>query len=64
MAKLVSVPGGGNRINIGPAVVDQARSTGICGTSDPSYLILDDPSGIRHNVGPAHGDGYHYERAS
>lgn len=64
VAKLVSVAGGGNRINIGPAVVDQARSTGICGTSDPSYLILDDPSGIRHNVGPAHGDGYHYERAN
>ncbi|MCK7622807.1 serine/threonine protein kinase [Streptomyces sp. RS10V-4] len=63
VAELVSVTDGGSRIALGPAAVDQARSNGICGTADPSAFLLDDPSGIRHDVGPAHGSGYHYERA-
>lgn len=62
-AKLVSVTDGGKRINIGTAHVDEGRSSEIfCGDMDPSYFTLDAPSGIRHNVGPAHGDGYHYDR--
>ncbi|GAA3120555.1 serine/threonine protein kinase [Streptomyces rectiviolaceus] len=63
-AKLVSVTDGGKRINIGTAHLDEGRSSQIvCGDLDPSFFTLDAPSGIRHNVGPAHGDGYHYDRA-
>ncbi|MWA15369.1 serine/threonine protein kinase [Streptomyces sp. BA2] len=62
-ARLVSVADGGKRINIGTAHVDEGRSSQIvCGDMDPSSFTLDAPSGIRHNVGPAHGDGYHYDR--
>ncbi|MFK0291251.1 serine/threonine-protein kinase [Streptomyces sp. NPDC090442] len=64
VARLESVSAGGSRINLSAAPVDQARSSGICGTADPSYFALDDPGGIRHDVGPAHGNGYHYERAN
>ena len=65
VADLVSVTDGGARINVGNAEVDEARSSpSVCADSAPSYFILDDPAGIRHNVGPAHGDGYHYERAN
>lgn len=64
LAKLVSVADGGKRIDVGTAHVDEGRSSQIlCGDMDPSSFTLDDPSGIRHDVGPAHGDGYHYDRA-
>ncbi|MEW1929675.1 protein kinase [Streptomyces sp. NPDC088360] len=63
-AKLVSVADGGKRINVGTAHVDEGRSSQIlCGDMDPSFFTLDAPSGIRHDVGPAHGDGYHYDRS-
>ncbi|MCT2594426.1 serine/threonine protein kinase [Streptomyces sp. N2-109] len=64
VARLVSVTADGSRIDIGPAPVDKSRSTGrLCQPHDPSSFSLYDPSGIQHDVGPAHGDGYHYERA-
>ncbi|MFC0598443.1 serine/threonine-protein kinase [Streptomyces palmae] len=63
VARLESVARDGSRIDIGTAYVDQARSTGICANADPSYFALDEPAGIRHDVGPAHGKGYHYERS-
>ncbi|MEI7030556.1 serine/threonine-protein kinase [Streptomyces pratensis] len=61
-AKLSSVTDGGKRINVGTAVVDTARSTGRCGDSDPSFFAVDG-AGILHDVGPAHGSGYRYNRA-
>ncbi|MFD4794838.1 serine/threonine-protein kinase [Streptomyces anulatus] len=61
-AKLTSVADGGQRINLGTAVVDQARSTGMCRDTDPSFFTVAG-SGIQHDVGPAHGSGYRYNRA-
>ncbi|MFF0195005.1 serine/threonine-protein kinase [Streptomyces anulatus] len=61
-AKLTSVADGGQRINVGTAVVDQARSTGMCRDTDPSFFAVAG-SGIQHDVGPAHGSGYRYNRA-
>ncbi|MFH8668879.1 protein kinase [Streptomyces anulatus] len=61
-AKLTSVADGGQRINVGAAVVDQARSTGMCRDTDPSFFTVAG-SGIQHDVGPAHGSGYRYNRA-
>ncbi|MGQ4712603.1 protein kinase domain-containing protein [Streptomyces anulatus] len=61
-AKLTSVADGGQRINVGTAVVDQARSTGMCRDTDPSFFTVAG-SGIQHDVGPAHGSGYRYNRA-
>ncbi|MFD8955523.1 serine/threonine-protein kinase [Streptomyces anulatus] len=61
-AKLTSVADGGQRINVGTAVVDQARSTGMCSDTDPSFFTVAG-SGIQHDVGPAHGSGYRYNRA-
>lgn len=61
-AKLTSVADGGQRINVGAAVVDQARSTGMCQDADPSFFVVAG-SGIQHDVGPAHGSGYRYNRA-
>ncbi|MCI4040501.1 serine/threonine-protein kinase [Streptomyces sp. TRM75563] len=61
-AKLGSVADGGQRINVGTAVVDQARSTGMCRDTDPSFFTVAG-SGILHDVGPAHGSGYRYNRA-
>ncbi|MEK8144381.1 hypothetical protein NKH18_28810 [Streptomyces sp. M10(2022)] len=63
VAKLASVTAGGSRINISTAAVDQARSAAFCQPLDPSNFTASDPTGIQHDVGPAHGDGYHYERA-
>lgn len=62
VAKLTSVADGGQRINVGTAVVDQARSTGMCRDTDPSFFTVAG-SGILHDVGPAHGSGYRYNRA-
>ncbi|ARF73384.1 serine/threonine protein kinase [Kitasatospora albolonga] len=61
-ATLTSVADGGKRINVGTATVDKGRSTGMCRDSDPSFFVVDG-SGIRHDVGPAHGSGYRYNRA-
>ncbi|MFB8213187.1 serine/threonine-protein kinase [Streptomyces anulatus] len=61
-AKLISVADGGQRINVGTAVVDQARSTGMCSDAEPSFFTVAG-SGIQHDVGPAHGSGYRYNRA-
>lgn len=61
-ATLTSVSNGGQRINVGTATVDQARSTGMCRDTDPSFFAVDG-SGILHDVGPAHGSGYRYNRA-
>lgn len=62
VAKLTSVADGGRRINVGTAVVDKARSTGMCRDTDPSFFAVAG-SGILHDVGPAHGSGYRYNRA-
>ncbi|WP_343238684.1 hypothetical protein [Streptomyces sp. SID8374] len=61
-AKLTSVANGGQRINVGAATVDKARSTGMCRDGGPSFYTVAG-SGILHDVGPAHGSGYHYNRA-
>ncbi|KAB2590003.1 serine/threonine-protein kinase [Streptomyces arboris] len=61
-AALSSVTDGGKRINVGAATVDKARSTGMCRDTDPSSFAVDG-SGILHDVGPAHGSGYRYNRA-
>ncbi|MGK3090638.1 serine/threonine-protein kinase [Streptomyces sp. WAC01490] len=61
-ATLSSVTNGGKRINVGTATVDKARSTGMCRDTDPSFFAVDG-SGILHDVGPAHGSGYRYNRA-
>ncbi|NEB40778.1 protein kinase [Streptomyces sp. SID14515] len=61
-AKLSSVADGGNRINVGTAVVNKARSGGMCRDTDPSFFTVAG-SGILHDVGPAHGSGYRYNRA-
>ncbi|MFI8289373.1 protein kinase [Streptomyces sp. NPDC085614] len=62
-ATLLSVADGGQRINLSSGALDKARSTSFCGNSDPSYFALAVPTGLRHDVGPSHGDGYHYERS-
>ncbi len=62
-AKLTSVADGGQRINVGTATVDKARSTGMCRDGDPSFFYTVAGSGILHDVGPAHGSGYRYNRA-
>ncbi|MFD7033443.1 serine/threonine-protein kinase [Streptomyces sp. NPDC059917] len=62
-ARVTSASNGGARINISTATVDQARSDNqFCGNLDPSFFTRSDPSGIQHNVGPSHGDGYFYSR--
>ncbi|MGW5799180.1 protein kinase domain-containing protein [Streptomyces bacillaris] len=61
-AKLTSVADGGQRINVGTTTVDKARSTGMCRDGDPSFYTVAG-SGILHDVGPAHGSGYRYNRA-
>ncbi|MFE3763643.1 serine/threonine-protein kinase [Streptomyces sp. NPDC059104] len=63
-ARVSSAGNGGARINISTATVDQGRSNNqFCGNLDPSFFTRSDPSGIQHNVGPAHGDGYYYGRS-
>ncbi|MFE1412597.1 serine/threonine-protein kinase [Streptomyces sp. NPDC058746] len=64
IAKVVSVGGGGSRIDVGSAAVDKSRSPGnFCGALDPSFFTKSEPAGLQHNVGPAHGDGYYYGRS-
>ncbi|MFI8826983.1 protein kinase [Streptomyces sp. NPDC053431] len=64
VATLVSVTDGGARINLGTTTVDQARSGSYpyCANGDTSAFKLAVPSGILHDVGPSHGEGYHYHR--
>ncbi|MFF6774073.1 serine/threonine-protein kinase [Streptomyces sp. NPDC012637] len=64
VAKLVSITDGGKRINLGTTTVDQAKSGGYpyCTNGDTSAFKLAVPSGILHDVGPSHGEGYHYHR--
>ncbi|MFD9678051.1 serine/threonine protein kinase, partial [Streptomyces sp. NPDC059981] len=63
-AKVTSVGSGGSRINVGAATVDRSRSNStFCGTLDASFFTRSEPSGLQHNVGPAHGDGYYYARS-
>ncbi|MEV6326286.1 serine/threonine-protein kinase [Streptomyces sp. NPDC051909] len=65
VAKLVSITDGGKRINLGTNILDQAKSSGYpsCTNGDASAFVLAVPTGLTHDVGPAHGEGYHYERA-
>ncbi|MER7514911.1 serine/threonine-protein kinase [Streptomyces sp. NPDC126499] len=65
VAKLVSVTDGGKRINLGTTTVDRSKSAGYpsCVNGDASAFKLAVPSGILHDVGPSHGEGYHYHRA-
>ncbi|WP_032770680.1 serine/threonine-protein kinase [Streptomyces californicus] len=60
-AKLSSVADGGKRINVGAGVVDRARSGPLCQDTEPSSFTVAG-SGIQHDVGPAHGSGYRYNR--
>ncbi|MFI8518873.1 serine/threonine-protein kinase [Streptomyces sp. NPDC085481] len=64
VAKLVSITDGGKRINLGVTTVDQGKSGGYpyCTNGDTSAFDLAVPTGLRHDVGPSHGEGYHYER--
>ncbi|KMO99812.1 hypothetical protein ACS04_00060, partial [Streptomyces roseus] len=64
IAKVVSVASGGSRINIGSAAVDKSKSNSqFCGVLDASFFTKSEPSGIQHNVGPSHGEGYYYQRS-
>ncbi|MFG2622367.1 serine/threonine-protein kinase [Streptomyces sp. NPDC048507] len=63
-AKVTSVGSGGSRIDVGAATVDKGKSNSMfCGPLDASFFTRSDPSGLQHNVGPAHGDGYYYARS-
>ncbi|MET9950238.1 serine/threonine-protein kinase [Streptomyces sp. NPDC006339] len=64
VAKLISITDGGKRINLGVTTVDQAKSGGYphCTNGDTSAFKLAVPSGILRDVGPSHGEGYHYHR--
>lgn len=64
VAQVVSVTNGGSRINVGTAAVDKSRSQSqFCGAMDPSFFTRSDPIGLQHNIGPASGDGWYYERS-
>ncbi|MGW4627687.1 hypothetical protein [Streptomyces rubiginosohelvolus] len=60
--KLSSVAGGGKRINVGTAVMEKALSGAMRRDTDHSFFTVAG-SGILHDVGPAHGSGYRYNRA-
>ncbi|MER5367939.1 serine/threonine-protein kinase [Streptomyces sp. NPDC002722] len=61
-AKVTSTANGKSRINVGTSKL-VGPNPGYCYTTvDPSFYVLNG-SGIRHNVGPASGDGYYYKRA-
>lgn len=61
-AKVTSTANGRSRINISTAKIVGPHPPYCYATLDASYLTLDG-SGVQHNVGPAHGDGYYYKRA-
>ncbi|MFJ9343879.1 serine/threonine-protein kinase [Streptomyces sp. NPDC101733] len=63
-ARVTSVASGGSRINIGSAALDKSKSTSqFCGVLDASFFTKSEPAGLQHDVGPAHGDGYYYQRS-
>lgn len=61
-AKVTSTANGKSRINVSASKLI-GPNPGYCYTTvDPSFYILNGTNGIRHNVGPASGDGYYYKR--
>ncbi|MDI3403876.1 serine/threonine-protein kinase [Streptomyces cavernicola] len=50
------------RIDIGTATLTTTGVPYCYKTKDPSYFTVNG-SGIQHNVGPAHSDGYYYKRS-
>ncbi|WP_338703194.1 protein kinase [Streptomyces sp. Q6] len=61
-AQVTSASNGGSRVDVGAAKL-VGPNPGYCNaTLDASYFTRDG-SGIRHNVGAAHGSGYFYRRA-
>ncbi|MFJ7194741.1 MULTISPECIES: serine/threonine-protein kinase [unclassified Streptomyces] len=61
-AKVTSTANGKSRINVSTSKL-VGPNPGYCYTTvDPSFYVING-SGIRHNVGPASGDGYYYKRA-
>ncbi|MGW7066016.1 serine/threonine-protein kinase [Streptomyces sp. NPDC054855] len=61
-AKVTSTTSQGSRINVGTASFVGNRPAYCHPTLDPSYFTING-SGIQHNVGPSHGEGYYYKRA-
>ncbi|MFD6432439.1 protein kinase [Streptomyces venezuelae] len=60
-AKVTSSGSQGSRINVGTATFVGSRPPTCYPTMDPSYFTING-SGILHNVGPSHGEGYYYAR--
>ncbi|MFE9860821.1 serine/threonine-protein kinase [Streptomyces sp. NPDC005780] len=61
-AEVTSTANGNSRINVGTARLVGANPGYCHATLDPSYFTLNG-SGVQHNVGAAHADGYFYKRA-
>lgn len=61
-AKVTSTANGNSRINVGTAKLVGANPGYCHATLDASYFTLNG-SGVQHNVGAAHADGYYYKRA-
>ncbi|GAA1891615.1 hypothetical protein GCM10009837_12150 [Streptomyces durmitorensis] len=61
-AKVTSTTSQGSRINVGTASFVGSRPAYCHPTLDPSYFTING-SGVQHNVGPSHGEGYYYKRA-
>ncbi len=61
-AKVTSTASGNSRINVGTAKLVGANPGYCYATLDASYFTLNG-SGVQHNVGAAHADGYYYKRA-
>ncbi|WP_326739647.1 serine/threonine-protein kinase [Streptomyces sp. NBC_01022] len=61
-AKVTSTANGNSRINVGTAKLVGANPGYCYATLDASYFTLNG-SGVQHNVGAAHADGYYYKRA-
>lgn len=61
-AKVTSTANGNSRINVSTAKLVSPNSGTCHGSLDASYFSLNG-SGVQHNVGPAHADGYYYKRA-
>lgn len=61
-AKVTSTADGNSRINVGTAKLVGANPGYCYATLDASYFTLNG-SGVQHNVGAAHADGYYYKRA-
>ncbi|MFI6944877.1 serine/threonine-protein kinase [Streptomyces sp. NPDC050422] len=61
-AEVTSTANGNSRINVSTAKLGSPNSGTCHPTLDASYFSLNG-SGVQHNVGPAHADGYYYKRA-